>query len=137
LLFIAAEWTIGRIFVAACAVLACVGLIVLWRRSSWTAALIAAPAAAAIIGSSVRLLPFQGRLSLYAGWPLLLFAMAGLGAIHSWLPGRARVVSVMLTLLIAGIPTALVLWYRPPYRTQETRPVLAALASRWHSGDRL
>jgi hypothetical protein len=137
LLFIAAEWTIGRILVAASAVLACVGLIVLWRRSSWTAALIAAPAAAAIIGSSVRLLPFQGRVSLYAGWPLLLLAMAGLEAIHSWLPGRARVVSVTLTLLIAGIPTVLVLWYRPPYRTQETRLVLAALASRWQSGDRL
>ncbi len=88
LLFIAAEWTIGRFLVSACAALACVGLIVLGRHSPWKASLIVAPAAAAILASSVRLLPFQGRVSLYAGWPLLVLAMAGLEAIHKLVAGR-------------------------------------------------
>lgn len=138
LLFIAAEWTIGRFVVSACAALACVGLIVLGRHSPWKASLIVAPAAAAILASSVRLLPFQGRVSLFAGWPLLVLAMAGLEAIHKRLPGRGRLVPIALAVLIAGTPAGLVLLvYPPPYRTQETRPVLAALANRWQPGDRL
>ncbi len=109
LLFIAAEWTIGRFLLSACAALACVGLIALGRHSRWKASLIVAPAAAAILASSVRLLPFHGRVSLYAGWPLLALAMAGLEAIHKWLPGRKRLVPIALAVLIAGTPAGPVL----------------------------
>ncbi len=136
LVFIAADWTIGRIFVTVCAVLACIGLIALFRKSRWTAALILTPAAAAVLAACARVLPLEGRVALYVGWPLLIAAVAGLEALSEWLPGRTRVAGVALMVVIAGIPTSLVLFVgRPPYDYQERRPVLAELARRREAGD--
>jgi hypothetical protein len=135
LLFIAREWTVGMIFVGICAALACLGLFDLFRKSPWKAALIAAPTIAAVLAATVRLLPFGLRVSLYAGWPLQLFAMAGLQALQRAVPARARPALVVLAALIAAIPAVLVGAHLPPYHSQESRPVLAELASRWRPGD--
>jgi hypothetical protein len=137
LLFIAREWTVGIIFVGVCAALGCFGLFDLFRNSPWKAALIVAPTVAAVLAATAQFLPFGLRVSLYAGWPLQLFAMAGLQALWRAIPARARLAPVVLAALIAGIPVLLVGAHHPPYHFQETRTVLAALASRWQPGDAL
>ncbi|HEY6946009.1 MAG TPA: glycosyltransferase family 39 protein [Candidatus Acidoferrum sp.] len=134
--FQAADWTAGRIVAAAFGILACIGLVFLFRKFPRRAPLIVAPTLAAILAASTRLLPFQGRVGLWAGWPLLILSMAGLQAIYEWIAQRARVAAVGLTVLAAGAPAILVFAFaRPPYHCQDMRPVLAAVAHRWHDGD--
>ena len=137
LLFIARDWTIGRIFVPICAVLACAGLFVLFRKTPWTAALIMSPPSAAILAASTHLFPFQGRVALYAGWPLLIAAMAGMEAARLLLRGKTRLLASIVAAIIACTPLCLILVRRPPFHNQESRPVLATLAQRWKPGDRL
>lgn len=134
--FQAADWTAGRIVAAAFGILACIGLVFLSRKFPRQTPLIVAPTIAAILAASARLLPFQDRVGLWAGWPLLILSMAGLQAIYEWVSQRARVATVGLTVLAAGVPAILGFAFaRPPYHCQDTRPVLTALAQRWHDGD--
>lgn len=138
LLFIAREWAFGPFVAGACAALACLGVFASFRTSPWVAALIAAPTLSALLAAAVRLLPLGLRVSLHAGWPLALFAMAGLQALRRALPDRARWAPVALGALVASVPAALVLVaYRPPFHHQESRPVLEELARRWRPGDTL
>jgi len=136
LLFFAREWAFGWVFVGVCAVLAAVGLLDVFRKSPPRGAMLLAPALAAIIASSVRLLPFGLRVSLYAGWPLQLAAACGLQWLATALPGRRRLV-LGLAAVVAAIPGVFVTVLHPPYHWQETRPVLAAMAEQWKPGDRL
>jgi hypothetical protein len=137
LLFIAREWTIGRIFVGVCAALACIGIFDMFRNRSWTAALIATPTAATVLAAIARLLPFGLRVSLAAGWPLMLFTLAGVQALQKYLPRRARFAPAALAALLAGILVLLIVVHLPPYHFQEGRPVLEAVAGRWQKGDAL
>jgi Dolichyl-phosphate-mannose-protein mannosyltransferase len=135
LLFIVAGSPTGTVYVALCAAAAVAGLVFLGRRSPWTTALVLAPAAAAALAGLAHLLPFEGRVALYAGWPLLLAAFAGLQGFHR----RSRagaIVTAILGTLIAAVPALAVLSVgRPPYRAQEARPVLRELAKRRQPGD--
>src|SRR6266853_923550 len=72
--FLAADCTTGRIFAAGFGVLACIGLIFLFWKFPRQAALIVAPPIAAVLAASVRLLPFQDRVGLWAGWPRLILS---------------------------------------------------------------
>ncbi len=136
MLFFAADSRMGLVLVGACAALGFVGAFVLFRKCPRHAALIVAPTLAAIVAASIRLLPFESRVGMWAGWPLLILAMAGLQTIGAWMSQRSRVAATSLTVLIAGASAILSFsWARPPYRCQDTRPVLVALAQRWHDGD--
>lgn len=137
LLFVGREWTFGTIYVAVCAALACLGLLERFRRDPRRAALLAAPTVAALLAATIHLLPFGLRVSVYAGWPLQLFALAGLQALEEAVPRRIRAAPRALTVLLAAVPALLVTAFHPPYHFQETRPVLAELARRWRPGDGL
>jgi hypothetical protein len=139
LVFIAQDLRVGHIFVFVCASLACVGLFVLFRRVPWYAALIIAPAAAAVLAAAARVLPFGGRVALHAGWPLLVAAMAGMEAVRQSVRGNARLLASLVVVAIACTPAAMILLAvgPPPFHHQESRPVLEALARRWKPGDRL
>jgi dolichyl-phosphate-mannose-protein mannosyltransferase len=134
--FLAADGTAGRIVAAGFSVLACIGLVLLFRKFPRQAPLIVAPTIAAILAASARLLPFRDRVGLWAGWPLLILSMVGLQAFYKWISQRARVAAVGLTVLTAGASVVLSFsWARPPYHCQDTRPVLAAVEQRRHDGD--
>jgi hypothetical protein len=135
ILFIAREWAFGRIFVGICAVLACIGTFDLFRNRTWTAALMAAPTAALVVAATIRLLPLGLRVALYGGWPLLLFALAGIQPLQKALPERARFAPTALAGLLAGVLVLLMAAHLPPFHFQESRPVLEAVASRWQKGD--
>jgi Dolichyl-phosphate-mannose-protein mannosyltransferase len=138
LLFIVADSPPGKAFVALCALLAVVGLAALFATWPWRAALVLAPTVAAVLGASARLLPFDGRVGIYAGWPLLVATMAGVQAMHSRLTAKARAAVAAIGILIVGLPVLFILAAgRPPYHHEEARPVLEAVARRWRLGDAL
>jgi Dolichyl-phosphate-mannose-protein mannosyltransferase len=111
--------------------LAVVGLPWLGRRSPWSMALLLAPIAAGLLGAFVGLMPFRHRTGVYAGSVVLVLSMVGLEALRTWMPRRIRWLTAVVATLVAG-PLALMvlLAARPPYPTQESRPVLQELARR-------
>lgn len=116
--------------------LAVVGTWALARRRPGPATLLAVPLAVAILASIARLLPFYDRLTLYAAPSLLVAAMAGAAEIRARLPARARASAALLTVTLFALPAgAVVALTPPPYRFEESRPVLEALADRWRPGD--
>jgi Dolichyl-phosphate-mannose-protein mannosyltransferase len=136
--FVAAEWPGVRELVDLCAALSIVGFVVLWRKSPWTTAMIVAPVVAVVLAASSRVLPFEGRTGLHAGWPLALLLIAGMDALCQPLSGLPRRAALSLMMTVAFMPLLLVVLVgHLPFHYQESRPVLAALASRWRPGDRL
>jgi len=120
------------------AALAVLGLPWLWRRVPWSAGLLIAPVVAGLAGAFAGLLPFRHRVGLYAGCAVLALSMAGLEALRTWLPPRVRFLGAVVAVLVAAPLALLVLLAgRPPYRTQESRPVLQQIAARRQPGDAL
>lgn len=113
------------------ALLAVAGLIILLRGGRTMAFVLHAPLIGALLGGMIHVLPFRNRTALAAGAPLVL---CGLIAIQALFQRRSRVAKAVgvLALVVAVLPLpAIVLGLsRPPYRSQETRPVLAELAER-------
>jgi dolichyl-phosphate-mannose-protein mannosyltransferase len=135
LLFITPSALVG-IVAGPLAALAVVGLPWLWRRSRFYVALLLAPIAGGLMGAFVGLLPFRHRTGVYAGSAVLVLSMVGLEALRTWLPARVRWLMAVVATLVAG-PLALIvlLAARPPYPTQEARPVLQELTRRRDAND--
>jgi dolichyl-phosphate-mannose-protein mannosyltransferase len=128
--------TLVAVVAAPAAALAVVGLAWLWRRFPWSAALLLAPVAAGLLGAFAGLLPFRHRTGLYAGSAVLALSMVGLEALRTLLPPRVRSLVAVVAALVAG-PLALIVLLagRPPYPTQESKPVLQEIARRRQAGD--
>ncbi len=117
---------------------AVVGARTLGRRCVWRTALVLAPLVVAVVCATADLLPLRTRVSLYAGWPILLTAMVG---IETALRSKSRAMRgavLSVVFLVGGLPTAAVLLDSPPpYRTEEMRPVLEEVAEKRQPGDEL
>ena len=117
-------------------VLALAGLIHLSRRHGPTTILVMLPTLVAIGCALADLLPLRTRVSLYAGWPILLAAMAGLEALRTSRARTLRVAAISLAALSAGLPALAVLGDSPPpYATEPMRPVLEELVPQIAKGD--
>jgi hypothetical protein len=126
----------GLAFVGFASAAALAGATVLLLVRSPKAALIVAPVLAALLASTARLLPFDGRVAVYTGWPLLLLAASGLQAMGSSPFPPVRVLAPLTIAVFAGLPAFVVLTSgRPPYPNEESRPVLEQLARRLRPGD--
>jgi hypothetical protein len=110
----------------------------LFKRNSWAAALMFAPLAVAVVCAAIDLMPLRTRVSLYATWPILLCAMAGIErAARSGLR-TVRFVTLALAVLSAGLPAAAVLFDSPPpYRAESMRPVLEQVQARRQGQDEI
>lgn len=125
-------------FVLVFCALGLVGAGALVARRSAAAAILAVPPVMAVLASVVQLLPVSKRISLFVAPTLLVMAMVGAAEIRARLPSRTRVVSAFAVLALFALPaTAVVLLAPPPYRAEESRPVLDELARRWRPGDAL
>jgi hypothetical protein len=117
---------------------AAIGLFAMARRRRWQDAVCLGPVAAAVGAAAVHQLPFDGRVSIYAGWPLLIAAACGM---HACLMGARPALRPALAVLVAALamaPMVLVLGAGiPPYRHQPAREVLSALAPRIKPGDQV
>ncbi|MGD8279320.1 MAG: glycosyltransferase family 39 protein [Gemmatimonadota bacterium] len=118
------------------AILALAGVAVVASEERLKGMLLAAPLLAALLGGLTQTLPMRHRLAVYAGAPVLVFGMIGLQALLArrsrWVQGAGALLAL---LAIAPLPLVVLAMNRPPYRSQETRPVLAALAERMRADD--
>ena len=123
-------------FVLLFCALSLIGVATLVRRRSVTGAILAVPLVVAVLASAVNLLPVSKRVSLFVAPTLLVMAMAGASGIRARLPARARNGAALAVLALFAMPAgAVVLLAPPPYRAEESRPVLDELARRWRPGD--
>lgn len=118
--------------------LAVAGLYVGYRRDRIRWAVLLTPAAAGLAAAFIRLLPFDQRLGLHAGWPFLVLAALGLAGLEGLASGRWRLAPRALA---AALPLPLLLFVllvvRPPYEPTLVRPVLEQVAERHRDGDRI
>ena len=114
------------------------GIFHLFKRSSRSALVLAAPVIVAIIAAIVRVLPLSGRVSLFIGPSLLIGSFAGFDRIRSWLPARTGSLAHACTLGFAILP-ALALLARdpPPWINSWTRSAMEDVRANWEPGDRL
>ncbi|MGH7567303.1 MAG: hypothetical protein ACREK2_10780 [Gemmatimonadota bacterium] len=124
------------LFTATFGALALAGAWRLARRRPGSAAVIAVPVGVGVLAAVIHLLPLYHRVAMYLTPSLLLAAMAGVEEVRSHFSGRARSAAAVLSLLPFALPAvAVVALAPPPYRAEETRPVLEELGSRWRPGD--
>lgn len=110
----------------------------LGRRDPRLAGILVAPIAVAIIASALHLIPLEGRVSLWLGVPLLLLSAAGAAALAERTPPRMRLVPGIAAALVGALALgSTVVVDRPPYRSQDLRPVLAGVAAAAAPGDRI
>lgn len=96
----------------------------------------AVPPVAGLIAAWLRIMPLFNRLAMFFTPSLLLAAMAGAEEVRERFPGRARAVATALALGPFVLPAiAVVSFAPPPYRAEETRPVLDELRARLEPGD--
>lgn len=116
--------------------LATLGLVSLARRSWLRTAILWTPPVAGLAAATIHLLPFEQRLALHAGWPLLVFAGAGLQSLHGMITGPWRWMSRTVALVTALPLVAIVLLAaRPPYEGPSGREVVEELATEIRHGD--
>lgn len=133
MVFLEAE---AGVFAVPVAILALVGAVALWSRHRLKGLLLAAPVLAALIGGLTLALPMRHRLAVYVGAPLLIMGMLGLQTLLERRSRWVKAVGVILAILaILPIPAITLGLARPPYRNQETRPVLTRLAEQRSAGD--
>jgi hypothetical protein len=115
-------------------VLVLLASLILWRKRPEAAPLLIAPAAVALAAAVMHQYPFSGRAILFLTPAALLAAADGAGSI---VDGLARLhvpqpVGGALFAVSLGVATV---WNPPVYRNEETRPILATLASKRQPGD--
>ena len=115
------------------------GTIFLLKQHGTLATVLLSPIIIALSLSIMRLLPFDGRVSIYATWPLLITGMAGVVALKQWapkifLPGISTAIALLVSLpigllLVAAPPL------HPPYNGQSAQPVLKELRKQMQPDD--
>ena len=124
------------LFVAAVGALAVAGAHRLVRLRRGAAIFPAVPPVAGLIAALLRIMPLFNRLAMFFTPSLLLAAMVGADEVRGRFRGRARAVATALTLGPFALPAlAVVALAPPPYRAEETRPVLDELRARLEPGD--
>jgi len=115
------------------------GIIFLSKKYKAATLILFSPLLVALFLSTARILPFDNRVSIYATWPFIISGIAGIAALHNWLPLLFRtVVSSTVSLLIA-LPIILITIVkpseRPPFNGQSSQPVLRELKKQLQPGD--
>lgn len=124
------------LFAATFGALALTGAGALARRRPGSAIILGVPAVVGVLAASIHLLPLYNRVAMYLAPSLLLAAMAGADDVRAHFSGRVRAIATVLVLVPFALPAgAVVAFAPPPYRAEETRPVLEDLRPRLRPGD--
>ncbi len=124
------------LFVATFGALALAGVHRMLRLRRGAALIPAVPPIMGILAAAFRILPLFNRLAMFFVPSLLLAAMAGADEVRERFRGHARAWATALTLGPFALPAVAVLAFAPPpYRAEETRPVLEELGARLQPGD--
>lgn len=115
------------------------GLIYCSKKYGIATLLLFIPLITALLLSILHVLPFDGRVSLYATWPIFISGMAGINALGEWQPRFFKPVVVGILAALIAFPLAItklaVPLLRPPYNGQSAQPVLRELKKQWQPGD--
>jgi len=115
------------------------GIFYLQKQFGMATTMLLAPVIVALALAIFRILPFDGRVSIYATWPFLVTGMAGIVAISQWVPKTVTpAIATSLTLLVAfpiGLLLLLVPLLHPPYNSQSAQPVLKELKKQLQPDD--
>jgi len=123
-------------FVVAAALLALKGAVRLVGENSWTVWILLAPTIVAVLCSLAGLLPLQSRISLFAGWPILLAAMGGIDAlVVARMRAARRAGGALAVALVAVAVGPMIDGESPPYRKEPLRPVLERVAAERQPSD--
>lgn len=115
------------------------GIFYLQKQFGVATTMLLAPVIVALALAIFRILPFDGRVSIYATWPFLVTGMAGITALTQWAPkivspgisaGLTLLVSLPIGLLLIGVPPL-----HPPYNSQSAQPVLRELKKQLQPDD--
>lgn len=124
------------ILAAPLAVLALIGLPVLWRTHRTHGAVLLAPVMGALLGGLAGLLPIDHRLAVHAGAPIVVVSLIGWSAWAAmesrWLKAGAVLAGIIA---VMPMPLIVLLQSRPPLRAPDTRAVLESLAPRLGAED--
>jgi hypothetical protein len=115
------------------------GIIFLARKYKAACLLLFSPLLVALFLATVKILPFDNRVGIYATWPLIVSGIAGINALQNWLPLLFRpvvggTVSLLIALPIVIITIALPSEH-PPFNAQSSQPVLRELKKQLQPGD--
>ena len=115
------------------------GIIFLVKKYSVAVLLLFSPLLIALFLATVRILPFDSRVAIYATWPLIIGGISGISALRSWMPLIFRSeVSTSLSYIIA-LPIIFITLVspgeRPPFNGQSSQPVLKELKKQLQPGD--
>ncbi|RYY14881.1 MAG: hypothetical protein EOO04_29530 [Chitinophagaceae bacterium] len=121
------------------------GIYFLLQRALIPAMIVFAPLLIALALSITKILPFSGRIAVYATWPMLIAGMAGLQWLAGieWIAGMpnrylkplyyrifAIALASPLVLILAAVPAE-----RPPFHEQPSQPVLRRMKHKMQPGD--
>lgn len=115
------------------------GILYLRKQFGMATVMLLAPVIVALTLAIFRVLPFDGRVSIYATWPFLVSGMAGIITLTQWVPkivspgiaaGLTLLVSLPIGLLLIGVPSL-----HPPYNSQSAQPVLRELKKQLQPDD--
>ena len=124
------------LFVASIGGLAVAGVHRLVGLRRGAAILPAVPPVVGFLAAGLHLMPLFNRLAMFFTPSLLLAAVVGTDEVRERFRGRTRAVATALTLGPFALPAiAVVAFAPPPYRAEETRPVLEELRARLEPGD--
>lgn len=127
-----------RGFRGACLILAVLGAIALWRRGRRDVVLLlGAPVIVTLAASALKAYPFADRLVLFLLPSLAVAAAAGAGFVTRPWPRVQPLLMGAILLLLLVTPRYSLTGEGPPWRRQEMKPVLAALASHRRPGDKI
>ena len=115
------------------------GTIFLVRKHSIATLLLFSPVLIAIFLATARILPFDGRVAIYASWSIIISGIAGISAFQYWLPLLFRPVIAIAVSMIIALPIILLTIVlpseRPPFNAQSSQPVLRKLKKQLQPGD--
>jgi hypothetical protein len=115
------------------------GTIFLVKRSGVATLILFSPVIVALMLAILHVLPFNGRISIYASWPWIITGMAGVEALRIWAPKVFVPAFATVLVLIVSLPVGLLMAatpeLHPPYNGQSAQPVLRELKKQMQPGD--
>ncbi len=115
------------------------GIIFLVRQQAIATLIFFSPVLIAIFLATARILPFDGRVAIYASWPFIISGLAGVTALQYWLPLLFRPVVALAVSMMIALPIILLTIMspaeRPPFNGQSSQPVIRKLKEQLQPGD--
>ncbi|MCX7995120.1 MAG: glycosyltransferase family 39 protein [candidate division WOR-3 bacterium] len=115
-----------------------VGVVFFYRRYRFYFLLFIAPLLMTILGSILKLYPFEGRVILFLAPVLIVFVAMGISLIYELLKYNSRLMAILFSMILYIHPGAIALkHFIRPRAPEELRPVLEYFIKNKREGDKV